>query len=131
MRSYDQMNEGFSNNHVDQIIQVLTPDYKQSDPTGHVLDKDGTRKKLQGERNSIRTLKTICQLTKITPDGIGVEVEVHLHSEGTGFKHVLFMNIGGTFTYDMVAHDLWVNTAEGWRMQSRQMLVDDSRQHAA
>ena len=128
--AYAQMTAAFVDNHLERSLIFFADDYRQVDPKGHSLDRDGARKKFQSERNQIRTVQSQCSIVSMASDSDGVHVEMTTHSFGTGAKHVLFFNIPGTFTNDLRVLDLWVSTPDGWRLKSRTMLEDLSVLHS-
>jgi len=128
--AYKQMTAAFAANHLDRGNLLVTNDYRQVDPQGNTLDKNGCRMKFQSERDSIRTIQSQMSIGRMTVTPAGVQVQMAMHSAGTGVKKVLFVHIKGTFINDMRVSDLWVNTHDGWRLKSRLLLRDDSKLHA-
>ena len=126
---YDQLNNAFAENRVDRMMAYLTDDFVQTDPQGHVFNKAATRRKFQGERDGITACQTSTVITNIAPDPGGEAVDLNMKTVGTGAKKILFLKVSGSFVYDMVAHDLWVQTPAGWRIKCRQMSVDASHTH--
>ena len=129
--AYKQMTAAFATNHLDIGNLLVTNDYRQVDPQGHALDKRGARNKFQSERDSIRTIQSQMSISRMTVTPQGVQVQMAMHSAGTGVKKVLFLHIKGTFVNDMRVSDLWVSTHDGWRLKSRLLLRDDSKLRAA
>ena len=128
--AYSQMTDAFAENQLDRSLVYLAPDYRQVDPKGHMLNRDGTIKKFRWERAQVRTIQSQCSILAMTVESDGVHVEMATHSSGTGAKRVLFVTVSGTFTNDLHVDDLWVNTPDGWRLKYRQMLQDESHNHA-
>jgi hypothetical protein len=124
--AYTQMTQAFANNVLEQSAQLFAADYRQIDPHGHALDKDGSLKKFQWERDCIRTIQSTCQIANITEGPDGIHVQMATHSTGTGVKRVLFFKVMGSFINDMRVEDLWVNTPMGLRLKTRQLIQDDS-----
>lgn len=52
-----------------------------------------------------------------------------MHSSGVGEKRILFAKFHANFTDDLWVRDMWVQTAQGWRIKSRQTLGDTMQIH--
>jgi ketosteroid isomerase-like protein len=124
--AYDKINSAFVDNDLDSVMTLFTTDYTQTDPHGRILDFSGLRKKFQGLRNQIITAHIDCSIKDISVGPDGDMVDMNSLTIGTGAKRVLFMKVKGSFTNNLVVHDLWVHTASGWQIKSRQTLVDVS-----
>lgn len=123
---YDKINAAFVDNRMEGVMQYFADGYTQTDPHGHVLDIDGTSKKFQSLRNQILTADVECSITGITVGPDGDLVDMTTSTTGTGEKRILFIKLRGTYTNNLVVHDLWIHTPTGWLLKTRLMVVDDS-----
>jgi len=128
--AYTVMTAAFVDNHLDRSSLYFATDYRQVDPHGHILDKDGSQKKFQSLRDQINTVQSLCTVASMNAEADGIHVEMATHSAGTGTKRVLFFKVSGTFTNDLRVSDVWVDTPDGWRLKSRLMLEDLSVIHS-
>lgn len=128
---YDQMNSAYASNNMESVAKILTSDYTETDPKGHVSDRNAALKKLRDMRSFITRIQSKTTVNSCAPQPNGELVQMTFHAAGTGQKKVLFIKLKGTFTNDMIAKDLWVNTADGWRLRSRVLLADETKQRAA
>jgi hypothetical protein len=128
--AYDQLNSAFIDNAMSRMNAIWTDDYTQTDPAGHVLNRQGAMKKYQGMRNQIRTMQAHYEITSITPQSNGDIVEMTEHSWGMGAKKFLFVKVGGTFTNDLKVRDFWLSTPQGMRLKYRLLIEDQSQMKA-
>ena len=125
--AYDQFSAAFDAHDLDRFMSFFSPDYTGIDPKGKPVSREQTIKQFKEKRNQILTMRCLYTIQNLSQTADGVLVEMKMHSDGTGQKRVIFMKVRGTFTNDTVVRDLWVNTADGWRLKRRQTLRDDTR----
>ncbi len=124
--AYDQFNTAFDSHDLDRFMSYFSPDFTGTDPAGKPVSRTETSKQFRERRNQILTMRCRYAMQNFTPTTDGVLVEMKMHSDGTGQKRVMFMKVRATFTNDTLVRDLWVNTANGWRLKRRQTLRDDT-----
>lgn len=122
--SYDQINAAFSQHNLDRFMTYFTPDYKVVDEKGATYTKDQTKQQYASQLKQMKTMQSRYTVQNFAAAPTGVEVEMKLHTQGSGEKRVLFMKFKGSYTDDLWVHDLWVETPAGWRIKSRKTLAD-------
>jgi len=125
--AYDQFSAAFDAHDLDRFMSFFSSDYTSTDPKGKPVSRDQTIKQFKEKRDQILTMRCQYAIQNLSQTADGVLVEMKMHSDGTGQKRVMFMKVRGTFTNDTIVRDLWVNTADGWRLKRRQTLQDDTR----
>ena len=68
-------------------------------------------------------------LQNLQPTAEGISIQMTMHSSGNGLKRILFAKLHGTFTDDLCVRDLWVHTAQGWRIKHRVVLSEQTHTH--
>ena len=129
LAAYDQINADFLHREIPQVMTYFTADYTELSPQGKTADKEQTRRRYQEEQGQITTMQTRYTFQSLTPTAAGTQVEMRMHSDGTGVKRILFARLHGTFTNDLRVRDLWVDTPQGWRLKHRQTLEDQTHTH--
>ena len=122
--AYGQINAAFAQHDMDRFMTFFAPDYKVVDEKGATYNKEQTRKQYGDQLKQVKTMQSRFTVQNFTAAPGGVEVEMTLHTQGIGEKRVLFMKFKGTYTDDLLVHDLWVQTPQGWRIKSRKTLSD-------
>ncbi|BDI30105.1 hypothetical protein CCAX7_21560 [Capsulimonas corticalis] len=126
---YDDINADFNRRDLSHMMAYFTPDYTEIDEKGTRHTKEQAREGYQKQLGQITTIQSHYTIQSVTPTPAGTLVEMHLHSDGTGQKRILFAKLHGSFTSDLQVRDLWVNTPDGWRIQHRQTLQNDLKVH--
>ncbi len=127
--AYDGLSDAFGRRDLPRFMAYFAPDYIDIDEKGARLTKEQTRRGYQEQLGQIKTIRSRYVIQNLTPTAAGTLVEMRMHSDGTGEKRVLFAKLHAAFTNDLWVRDLWVSTAQGWRLQRRQTLQDDLRIH--
>ena len=127
--AYDQINAAFLRNDIDGLMAYFTPDYTEQQERGTTVNRDEARRQYQGHRAQITSMNSHWTLQSLLPNAEGVLVQMAMHSSGTGIKRILFAKVHGTFTDDLQVRDLWVNTAQGWRIKHRVVLSEQTHTH--
>lgn len=126
---YVQMNAAFVRHDLTDVMSYFMPDYTQSKKNGDLEDLDQTKRDYQNELKQISTMQSRYSVLHCDSVPAGMEVEIRVHSDGTGIKHVLFATLKGSFTNDLWVRDLWVDTPSGWRLRHRQIFEDSTHIH--
>jgi len=105
-------------------MSYLTDDFTETSNAGVVVDREQERKVYAADLNKIKSMESHFSLKSFCACPDGAYCDLTIHSDGIGYKKVLFMKLQGPFTNDLVVHDLWVNTADGPRLKSRLTLVN-------
>jgi hypothetical protein len=128
---YAQINDAIIQHNLDKIMSFFTYDFSELNNAGAIVNRDQERKSYQSELGRIKSMQIhyIVQNCDTTPAGMTCVVRFHM--DGIGFKRIMFMKLEGTFTNDLLVHDLWVPTPEGWKLKSRQTVLDQTKVAAA
>ena len=127
--AYDQISAAFQRGDMDGLMAHFTPDYTEQQQRGATVGRDEARRQYQGHRAQITSMICHWTLQSLLPNTEGVLVQMAMHSSGTGTKRILFARVRGTFTDDLQVRDLWVNTAQGWRIKHRVVLAEQTHTH--
>lgn len=129
LSAYSQINTAFSQHDLNRFLMFFTPDYKVIDEKGATYTKDQTQQQYAAQLKQMKTMQSRYSVQNFTSLADGVEVEMKLHTQGTGEKRVLFMRFKGSYVDDLWVHDLWVETSQGWRIKFRRTLADNLVTH--
>jgi len=124
---YAQINDAIVKRDLDKIMSYFTDDFTEVNSTGSIVGREQERKAYQDELGKIKSMQIHYTIENVDNTANGTYCDVKFHMDGVGFKRVLFMKIQGTFTNDLMVHDLWVSTPTGWRLKSRQCLLDETK----
>jgi hypothetical protein len=128
--NYASINDAFMKHDIDRIMSYFTSDFTEVTSTGATVNRDQERKEYQSQLSKIKSMTCRFDIQDFTPCTAGAYCDLKIHTDGIGFKRVMFMKIQGNFTNDLVVHDLWVNTPIGWRLKSRLTLLDQTKVYA-
>jgi hypothetical protein len=124
---YEQINDAILKHDLDRIMYYFTDDFTEVNSSGTLVDRDQERKEYSSELSKIKSMDIRYQIQNYVVTAAGTSCDVHFHMEGVGIKRVLFMKLQGNFTNDLIVHDLWVSTPDGFRLKSRQTLLDETK----
>ena len=124
--AYDGISTAYESHDLDKFMSYFALDYTETDLKGAKLDRTAARKYYQDQLNKIKTMHSRYTFSDPMPVASGDQVEMKMHTDGTGEKRILFARFKGTFTNDLLVKDLWVETPQGWRLKSRQ---DAAKRH--
>ncbi len=124
---YAQINDAILTRNVDKIMSYFTDDFTEVNSAGATVNRDQERKDYQDEFGKIKSMDVHYTIQDVEPTANGTYCEVKFHMDGVGFKKILFVKVQGTFTNDLMVRDLWVPTSSGWRLKSRQCLLNETK----
>ena len=124
---YAQINDAIIKHNLDKLMSFFTPDFIETNSTGAMVNRDQERKEYDSQLNKIKSMQIDYTVQNIADTPAGTMCDVKFHMTGVGFKRIMFMKIQGSFTNDLVVHDLWVATPQGLRLKSRLTILDDTR----
>ena len=128
--AYEGINTAFEARDFDRFTAYFTADFTSADQDGKVISRAQTLKSFQDQRKQIISMHSRYDFTTLSRNAEGVLVDMTLHTDGRGQKRILFARVTGTFTSSLHVHDLWVDTAEGWKLKRRQTLQSETHVHA-
>ena len=129
LAGYDGLSVAFTQHDLNRFMTYFTPDYTVVDEKGHRFTREETRKQYAGQLAQIKSMQSRYTVGGLSPAPGGVLVEMRMHSSGVGEKRILFAKFHANYTDDLWVRDTWVNTAQGWRIRTRQTLQDKMQIH--
>ena len=127
--AYDRINAAFLRDNMDGLMAYFTPDYTELSRARRDGESGRGAASVPGSPLQITSMSSHWTLQDLQPTAEGVSVQMTMHSSGTGIKRILFAKLRGTFTDDLQVRDLWVHTAQGWRLKHRVVLSDQTQTH--
>ena len=127
--AYEGLNVAFTQHDLNRFMTYFTPDYTVVDEKGKRFTKDQTRRQYADQLAQIKTMQSRYSVGGVSAAPGGILVEMRMHSSGVGEKRILFAKFHANFTDDLWVRDTWVQTAQGWRIKSRQTLGDTMQIH--
>jgi hypothetical protein len=123
---YSEINDAVMKRDLDKIMSFLTPDFSEISSTGKTVNRFQEQKNYKAQFDKIKSMTSTFEVSDVTPAPEGTYCDVTIHMNGIGVKKVMFVNFTAGFTNELVVRDLWVNTASGWKIKSRQTFKDQT-----
>jgi hypothetical protein len=123
---YIRINSDFAQHDLKDVMAFFAPNFTAVTQNGQILTRKQTQDQYKSQLSQMKTMHSRYTVVSCSQRPNGVLMEIRVHTDGTGEKHVLFMKINGSFSNEMCVRDLWVKSPLGWQLAHRTILQDDT-----
>lgn len=126
-KSYDKMSRAVKLKYVDGILAVRTADYERRGLSGEIIQDATERTLLQAMFSRALTLRQDVKIVDFRPVGPSkFSCKVQIHTEMV--MPATIPKPPQTVEVDSLCQDVWVQTRNGWRIQSDRLVQETVRQ---